>query len=273
MTEPTPSGPKGPPPKRSPSYPYISLREAVAKIRVVREKQHHHPTTAEVIASLWEYSPKSSGGRQTVAALRAFGLLEPVGDGQLKVSNSAAKILLSEGDSQEQLALLREAALKPRLHAKLWERFGAKLPAPQSLRITLELEEGFNANSVEDFLREYEDTIAFAKVAEPGIMPPVEEGKIEAPSGGAMQTSETPTSPFSPKPAPQLLNPPHGEPSRHILALSVPFHGTSLTVRIEVLGQMLKKEHLARVRKYLELAEDDLEAGGKGFPTPVQSDE
>lgn len=272
MAEPTPNGPKGPTPKRSPSYPYISLREAVAKIRVVREKQHHHPTTPAVIASLWEYSPKSSGGRQTVAALRSFGLLEPVGDGQMKVSNNAARILLSEEDSQERLALLREAALKPRLHAKLWERFGAKLPAPQSLRITLELEEGFNANSVEDFLREYEDTIAFAKVAGPAIMPPEEQGKIEAPSGGAMHT-ETPAASSSPRPVAPPPGPPRGDLNSHALWLSVPFHGTSLTVKIEVLGETLKKEHLVRVRKYLQLAEDDLEAGGKGFPTPEQGDE
>lgn len=53
-----------------------------------------------------------------------------------------------------------------------------------------------------------------------------------------------------------------------VLWLQVPFRGTVLSVRIEARGQSLSKEHIARVRKYLELAEDDLEIAGVGFVPP-----
>lgn len=56
--------------------------------------------------------------------------------------------------------------------------------------------------------------------------------------------------------------------SKIVLWLQVPFRGTVLSVRIEARGQSLSKEHIARVRKYLELAEDDLEIAGVGFVPP-----
>ena len=36
-------------------------------------------------------------------------------------------------------------------------------------------------------------------------------------------------------------------------------------MRVECKGQMLTKDHVARVRSYLELAEEDLGSGGTGL--------
>ena len=44
-----------------------------------------------------------------------------------------------------------------------------------------------------------------------------------------------------------------------LMFLSVPYAKGNITVQIKVSGEALKPYHLARVRKYLELAEEDWE--------------
>ena len=156
---------------RSPSFPFISLREAVDRARAFHEAEQRNAARPETAAAHWGYSPKSSGGKQTIAALRAFGLIE--GDTLVKLSGRALRILLDEREaSEERGRLLKQAALMPPLHSKLWERYGPELPSAQTLRLSLILDEGFNENSVDDFLTEYKETLEFARlrVAE-GVTP------------------------------------------------------------------------------------------------------
>ena len=148
---------------RSPSFPFISLREAMDRARAFYEAEQRNAARPETAAAHWGYSPKSSGGKQTIAALRAFGLIE--GDTLVKLSGRALRILLDERDaSEERERLLKQAALMPPLHSKLWERYGPELPSAQTLRLSLILDEGFNENSVDDFLTEYKETLEFARL-------------------------------------------------------------------------------------------------------------
>ena len=164
---------------RSPSFPFIGLREALDRARAFYEAEQRNAARPETAAAHWGYSPKSSGGKQTIAALRAFGLLE--GDSLVKLSGRALRIVLDErGGSEERERLLQQAALMPPIHARLWERYGAELPSAQTLRLWLILDEGFNENSVDDFLTEYKETLELAKLrsaetpkpkAEPASLP------------------------------------------------------------------------------------------------------
>lgn len=148
---------------RSPSFPFVSLREAVDRARAFYEAEQRNAARPETAAAHWGYSPKSSGGKQTVAALRAFGLLE--GDTLVKLSGRALRILLDEREaSEERERLLKQAALMPPLHSWLWERYGPELPSDQTLRLSLILDKGFNESSVDDFLTEYKETLEFARL-------------------------------------------------------------------------------------------------------------
>jgi len=148
---------------RSPSFPFIGLREALDRARTFYEAEQRNAARPETAAAHWGYSAKSSGGKQTIAALRAFGLLE--GDVLVKLSGRALRILLDEREgSEERLRLVQQAALMPPVHARLWERYGAELPSPQTLRLSLILDEGFNENSVDDFLTEYRETLEYARL-------------------------------------------------------------------------------------------------------------
>jgi hypothetical protein len=98
---------------RSPSFPFIGLREAEEKARVLYEAERRNPALPEVAAAHWGYSAKSSGAMQTIAALRAYRLL--AGEGMVRLTDSAVRLLLDDPGSRERAELLRETALAPRI--------------------------------------------------------------------------------------------------------------------------------------------------------------
>jgi hypothetical protein len=150
---------------RSPSFPFISLPEAVERARALYAAGRRSEVSADAAAKCWEYSPKSSGGKQTIAALRAFSLVE--GEGTVRLTDRAVHILLDDG-SEERDRLLRLAALSPPVYARLWDRYGPDLPSDQGLQTYLVVDLGFNENAVVDLIRGYKKTLDFAmKVAAP----------------------------------------------------------------------------------------------------------
>ena len=171
---------------RSPSFPFVGLREALDRARAFYEAEQRNAARPETAAAHWGYSAKSSGGKQTIAALRSFGLLE--GDSLVKLSGRALRILLDEREgSEERSRLVQQAALMPPVHARLWERYGAALPSPQTLRLSLILDEGFNENSVDDFLTEYRETLEYARL----MGEPAHEAKTE-PAAPAVSAAPPP---------------------------------------------------------------------------------
>jgi hypothetical protein len=152
---------------RSPSFPFISLPEAVHRARELYEAERRNLVHPDVAVACWGYSPRSSGGKQTIAALRAYGLLEDVRS-DLRLTDRAQHILVREPGTAGRSDLLRQAALSPPVFAKLWERYGADLPSDKSLRSYLVLELKFNENAVADLLRSYRETLLFAELLSGG---------------------------------------------------------------------------------------------------------
>jgi hypothetical protein len=146
---------------RSPSFPFISLPEAVERARTLYDAARRGAVSPDAAAQQWGYSPKSSGGKQTIAALRAFGLLE--GEGAVRLTDRAVHILLNDS-SEERDRLLRLAALSPPVFERLWDRYGPDLPSDQGLQTYLVVDLGFNANAVVDVIRGYKKTLDFAKL-------------------------------------------------------------------------------------------------------------
>jgi hypothetical protein len=150
---------------RSPSFPFINLPEALERARVFFDREHRHETDPEVAVRHWGYSPRSSGGNQTLAALRAFGLLEMVGEGKVRLTERAVRVLLDEREeSPEREQLLRQAALSPALHSRIWERYKGVLPSDATLRLYLVADEGFNERSVDEFIAELKETLEHAGI-------------------------------------------------------------------------------------------------------------
>lgn len=156
---------------RSPPFPFIGLHKALERAWEFYEKQRNHPAPVSVAVSLWGYAAKSSGGMQTLAALKHFGLLDDQGSGaerQVVLTDLALRILRDTRDpSPDRQQLIKEAALTPRMHRELWAKFGASLPAEGTVMYFLEVERGgFTNSSARDLIAEYVGTISFARLDE-----------------------------------------------------------------------------------------------------------
>ncbi|HSS47520.1 MAG TPA: hypothetical protein VLX28_01115 [Thermoanaerobaculia bacterium] len=163
------------------------------------QAERRNTAPLEAVAHHWGYSPNSSAANRTIAALLAMGLLE-VGDRKARLTDRAVRILLDEREpSPEREQIIREAALLPRLHRKLWDRYRGEFPSDSTLRLHLITEEGFNEGSVGDFLRVFRETLEFAGVVTRALKresAPSLSVKKEPSSTPRSQTSEVDTAVF-----------------------------------------------------------------------------
>jgi hypothetical protein len=157
---------------RSPAYPYINLETAIKRAKMFYEREGRNAAPVTVASKHWGMEPKSSAGAQIVAALISFGLMQDEGTGdkrKVKLSQSALKILLDvRPDSVERATVVKQAALSPKIHQAIFSRWGAGGISDDNLRhaLIVEWEPPFNENTVDGFIREYNDTMRFAKVGE-----------------------------------------------------------------------------------------------------------
>jgi hypothetical protein len=157
---------------RSPEHPFINLELALKRAKQFYDIEVRNAASLNVAIKHWDYEPKSSGGLQTAATLISFGLLKDEGTGakrKLQLTQTALRILLDQRpDSPEKAALIKQVALTPKIHKQLWDRWGATLPSDAEIRhtLTVDWEPPFNEKSVDDFIKEYKDTITFAKLTE-----------------------------------------------------------------------------------------------------------
>jgi hypothetical protein len=151
---------------RSPSYPGIPLGTAIDRARTIYEHEGRHAAPMDAITRHWGYkSPLSGPASVTYAALKKFGLLADEGSGSSrmgKLTPLALDILLHPNP----LAMIQEAVLRPPIHRELWEQYGRDLPSDATLRHSLVARGGFTERGFEEFIQNYRESIAFAKLAE-----------------------------------------------------------------------------------------------------------
>lgn len=246
--------------ERSPKYPFIALGKAVERAKEFYAQEKRNVANPNIAVAHWGYSEKSSGGKQTLAALRSYGLLENSGGG-VKLSDRGFRIVVDERpDSPDRPGLLREAALAPPINARLWQRYGADLPSDANLKHTMVMQDGFTPSAAEDFVGKYRETLTFAGLVKPAKMSPEPEKEIENSDQEARVEVQETGRQQQPTPRYQFSHmTTAAPPAEGNLMLQVPFRGSVLTVRIESQGQRLTREHVAKVRSFLELAEGDLD--------------
>ena len=186
---------EGSTPTRSPSFPFIDLEAAIERAQQFYEAEHRNAAPSDVAVSHWGYTPKSSGGKQTLGALRAYGLL--TGTGRVSLTSRALKIVVLGAPDRDKA--IQEAALAPEEFNKLWTKHGQELPSDQSLRHELLINRGFNDNAVDRFINNYKTTVAFARLGDSDTMSLADEDteQTNAPLRGSSMQAQV----VSPKPA------------------------------------------------------------------------
>lgn len=152
---------------RSPPFPFIDLERALRRLKEFAEHSRGHPVRVVSAVSAWGYNPKSSGGSQTVGALKAFGLIEDSGSGgdrKIQISELGRR-LGRNPPSNIRIQLLQEAALKPRLVGEYWAVWGVQRPPDEECLWALTEERGFTQEAAAKFLQVYDATILYAELA------------------------------------------------------------------------------------------------------------
>ena len=161
--------------QRSPAYPFINLETAINRAKQFYDKEQRNAAVLSVAVKHWGYEPKSSGGLQTIAALIAFGLMGDEGTGanrKVKLTLTALRILLGT-QAEDRAEAIRGAALTPKIHQQLWRRWGNNPPSDANFKHTLMFEwtPPFAPGAADAFIKEYRDTLDFARPDHSAIVP------------------------------------------------------------------------------------------------------
>jgi hypothetical protein len=148
--------------------PTISLEKAVELMGKVWEHEKRNAAPVPAILGHWGYGQKSSGGFQAVASLKRYGLLEEQGSSEqrtLKLTQLALDLLKNGPlDAKEYHRLLKVAAMNPKAHKELWEKYGSELPSDATLQSYLVFDRHLPEPAAKQFIRVYKETISFAKI-------------------------------------------------------------------------------------------------------------
>lgn len=154
---------------RSPNYPAISLSKAVERAGQLHAKAGKHPVPLTSAVQAWGYGPKSSGGPQTAAALKQYGLLSDSGSGaarRVALTPLGRELIVYGGDKESPRwkERIQKAALAPTIHQELWKKYAGEMPDDSMILPDLILEKGFGNEAAQEVLDRFRENLKFADV-------------------------------------------------------------------------------------------------------------
>lgn len=181
--------------ERSPSFPFISLGRAIDRARLMAAAHRRSPTRQATVGETWGYGPKSSGLTQTVAALKAFGLIDDIGRGEdrrIQLSDLAWRILHDARAGAKEQAI-REAACRPKLIAEYVQHWVPERPSDNHCVSELHLDRGFTQDSARTFLKVFDETVRFARLGNSDSLSDSLDGETHEPEDMGRKEDALPT--------------------------------------------------------------------------------
>ncbi|MFW2829292.1 hypothetical protein [Sphingomonas sp. ID0503] len=172
-------------------FPFINLTKALDRAEALyNDDRRGNGLKMPTAFASWGYSDKSSGGFQTVAALKGYGLLADAGanaERAVKLTDAARKYFMTEIED-DRAELRATFALSPNLMRHLHKHWGDELPSDPVARSYLKTEIGLNDQSARAALGIYKDnlTFVFNKGSGDG-----DDDQATAPTGGDRQEDVT----------------------------------------------------------------------------------
>src|SRR5271169_1479698 len=107
---------------RSPSFPFIPLKAAIERLVAFEEHHKRVPVQPDRIGPAWGMKPNTSQAQQTLAALKAYGLLETRrGDtGRVVAVSDEGRTYLRAQQETIKEGVLRRAAFRPKQIESYW---------------------------------------------------------------------------------------------------------------------------------------------------------
>lgn len=149
-------------------FPFINLSRAIERARVLHREAGQHSVLVTDLPRLWGYTEKASGWRQTVAALKYYGLISDAGSKdrrQVRLTEDARRYFLDERP-EVHAELNKKFALLPKGLAALWGLWKSFPPADPIARSRLKVEFGYAENAAAELLGIYKANLSFANLTD-----------------------------------------------------------------------------------------------------------
>lgn len=174
---------------RSPSYPSISLPDAIERLRTLFDIEGTNPADREVIAQALGYKSRNGASDAVIAAMGHYGLFDDAGNRQLRISSIGLDIILAGFGDRERANAVQQAATLPELFTELSAQYGDGKVSNRNLESYL-VKNGFNPQAAAKAAKAYRDTVDFVSMETQGlraISPQPREGigdfaSLESPS-------------------------------------------------------------------------------------------
>lgn len=154
---------------RSPSFPFIPLKTAIERLVAFEEHYSRTSVAPGLVGQAWDMKPNSSQAQQTLAALKAFGLLvavrSPEAGVQVRVSPDGRNYLVAQQESTKQ-EIIKRAALAPKQIESHWKQWGVERPKDAACMDQLTIKDGFTTDAAKIFLWVYDETIAYVNLVD-----------------------------------------------------------------------------------------------------------
>jgi hypothetical protein len=260
---------------RSPAYPTIGLEESVTRLQQFYKHAGKAGAPPEIAVVHMGFKTAHGQAMSALAALKKFGLVEEVNNRIAPSQRGLEIVNLSETDPRRVQAL-KDALVSPPIYRTLIEEYRAVgFPSNDALERELVTYKQFNPNAVGAFVRDLKSALEFAGITDLSSLdlPPEQNQEVqmsttEASASKPKAKSQSPAgrSPFAPffqQPAP-APPPPKGTSLALPVEFSVGENGEPKVILAHITfdGQ-LKKEHLTRLRGFLEAMEAEFDGSKK----------
>ena len=147
---------------RSPSYPGMSLRQAVVLADKLFNSNRTNPVDREAAAKDMGFAGLTGSSTKAMADLTHFGLIEKAGKGGIRITPRAVQIL--HGEANERSSALHEAASSPTLFSNLRAHFADGIPSANALKSYL-LRQNFVDAAIPMAMNSYLETSRYLQEA------------------------------------------------------------------------------------------------------------
>ena len=147
-------------------FPFFGLEKALARAKELYAAAGEHEMTLSDAFEVWGYSLKSSGGHQTVAALKMYQIIQVSKDGhERKLAFTPDALRYFRDERGEVIASLkRNFAVAPGLNRMLYTKWGPSPPADNIARSYLKIERGLSDQAARSLLGIYKENLSFANL-------------------------------------------------------------------------------------------------------------
>ncbi|MCX6827810.1 MAG: hypothetical protein NT002_00775 [candidate division Zixibacteria bacterium] len=233
---------------RSPNYPSLSLTKALEKVKQIYDVYKTNWIPERTAHETWGNAAFGSQGLLSIAALKAYGLIQVDGTGKdrkISISETSRRILLDPDESDD---LLSQCALLPPIHKEIWDYYSGFLPKNDNdLRKYLLLEKHFNELSVDSFIAQLRSTIALTKPESDVKLSKDEQDEEKSPDKGVIPMGESLLTKTETEPK-SVISPKSDSLTRDY---TIPRKGQKLAIlRLEY---PITKDDIEQITKWLEL--------------------